>query len=193
MTAKKRHALEEASLKWAKPLIEQSQLAPKQEESLEKKEPHMLHVVYRIKTVRGRPWWEKELIEKLELDGPCNRPVIHKNIPEINKMLREVKHLVRIVPLTFPHGLPEHESDFDHTLVKSNGEFVVQKRLEHFEPESVDETNKWELAEETVKSKLTRTLQTFSVHREYNRAKYEYKYNQDGKEFRYNFNKPQKQ
>ena len=70
MTAKKRHALEEASLKWAKPLIEQSQLAPKQEESLEKKEPHMLHVVYRIKTVRGRPWWEKELIEKLELDGP---------------------------------------------------------------------------------------------------------------------------
>ena len=108
-------------------------------------------------------------------------------------MLREVKHLVRIVPLTFPHGLPEHESDFDHTLVKSNGEFVVKKRLEHFEPEPVEETNKWELAEETVKSKLTRTLQTFSVHREYNRAKYDYKYNQDGKEYRYNFNKPQKQ
>ena len=69
MTTKKRHALEEASLKWAKPLIEQS-LAPPQEGSVEKKEPHMLHVVYRIKTVRGRPWWEKELIEKLQLDGP---------------------------------------------------------------------------------------------------------------------------
>ena len=69
MTTKKRHALEEASLKWAKPLIEQAQLTPTQEGSVEKKEPHMLHVVYRIKTVRGRPWWEKELIEKLHLDG----------------------------------------------------------------------------------------------------------------------------
>ena len=29
----------------------------------------MLHVVYRIKRMVGRPWWEKELIEKLELKG----------------------------------------------------------------------------------------------------------------------------
>ena len=106
-------------------------------------------------------------------------------------MLREVKHLVRIVPLTFPHGLPEHESDFDHTLIKSNGEFIVKKRLEQFEPESAVEPSKWELDEATVKKRLRRTLETFSVHREYSRAEYIYKYNQDGKEYRYNFNKPQ--
>ena len=107
-------------------------------------------------------------------------------------MLREVKHLVRIIPLSLPHGLPEHESDFDHTLIKSNGEFVVKKRLQEFQPESDAEPDKWQLDDETLKKRLRRVLETFSVHREYNRAEYVSKYNQDGKEYRYNFNKSQK-
>ena len=32
-------------------------------------DPHMIHVVRRLKTVKGRPWWEKKVIVELGLDG----------------------------------------------------------------------------------------------------------------------------
>jgi len=31
-------------------------------------EPHMLHVVYLMKTLRGRPWWEKKIAEQLQIE-----------------------------------------------------------------------------------------------------------------------------
>lgn len=116
--------------------------------------------------------------------------MILKNVPSVNKMLFEVKHLLKILPLKFPHGLPEHESDFEHTIIKSNGEMVVIKRLKEYEPEIADgNRNPYDLQLDTIKKDLDQKLLDFNVHIEYHKTKYVYRFNQDGKEYRYNFNK----
>ena len=55
-------------MNWAKPLLEFSQ---QREERLSQEEPpttpHQLHVVRRVKTLKGRPWWEKQTAEALGL------------------------------------------------------------------------------------------------------------------------------
>jgi large subunit ribosomal protein L30 len=124
-----------------------------------------------------------------------HQPVILKNVPSVNKLLAEVKHLVRILPLRFPHGIPEHESDFEHVTIRSNGELVVKKRLKEFEPptltanESLAENDKWKLEQSTVIKDLEKRLASFTVQTEYFKTKYIYRHNQDGKEYRYTFNK----
>jgi len=34
-------------------------------------EPHMLHVVYLMKPLSGRPWWEKRIAEELQIEEVC--------------------------------------------------------------------------------------------------------------------------
>jgi len=35
--------------------------------------PHMLHVVYLLKPLKGRPWWEKRIAKELQLsEVRCN-------------------------------------------------------------------------------------------------------------------------
>ena len=115
---------------------------------------------------------------------------MHKNIPSVNTMLQEVKHLVTIRPLTFPHGLPEHESDFEHMYIKPTGEAIVKKRLEAYEPESIEsDASASHMQQETLKKYLDRMRLEHTIHTEYHRTKYTYKKNEDGKEFRYNHNK----
>ena len=115
-------------------------------------------------------------------------------MPSINRLLDEIKHLVRILPLRFPHGVPEHESDFEHTFINSHGEMIVKKRLQQFEPGPADllpnpEEEKWKLQLETIEKDCDYRLRTFSVHAEFFKAAHEFKKNQDGKEYRYTFNK----
>ena len=126
-----------------------------------------------------------------------NRPVILKNVPSVNKILNEVKHLVRIVPLRFPHGIPEHESDFEHTLIRSNGEMTVKKRLNEYEPSAAttnastasNDLDKWKLEQGTVVKDLQKRLASFTINTEFFKTKYVYRRNQDGKEYRYSCNK----
>ncbi len=128
----------------------------------------------------------------------CADPVILKNSASVNLRLAEVKHLVRIRPLTFPYGLPEHESDFEHSYIKTNGEFIVKKRLKGFEmkdqyvkpDEEKDPKKKWRLTQETLDKHLDEMKRKFLIHSEYHEAEHIYKRNQDGKEYRYNFHKP---
>lgn len=124
--------------------------------------------------------------------------MIRKNVPSVNKLLDEVKHLVHIQPLCFTHGLPQHESDFEHTHIRSNGELIVKRRLEQFEPKSApvdavsqtsEDRGKWQLSPDTVKKELEKWLQNFEVHTEFFKANYKYRRNQDGKEYRYTFSK----
>ncbi|XP_006820256.1 large ribosomal subunit protein uL30m-like [Saccoglossus kowalevskii] len=91
------------------------------------KEPHMLHAVYRIHAISKRPYWERNIIKHLGLDVRFN-VVIHKNTPAVNEMLQAIKHLVRIQPVILKHGLPE-DGDYDNTLLKNNGEFILTKKL----------------------------------------------------------------
>lgn len=57
-----------------------------------------------------------------------NRVAIVKNIPEINARLWKVKHLIKIIPITFPYGEPT-EDDINHTILKENGQCLVTKTL----------------------------------------------------------------
>lgn len=76
--------------------------------------------------MKGLPYWEKDILQDLRLLGRSEEIVILKNIPEINRRLWRVKHLVEIVPITFPDGFP---NDNRGTYLKENGELVVKKEL----------------------------------------------------------------
>lgn len=54
---------------------------------------------------------------------------IVKNIPEICARLWKIKHLIQILPITFPRGYPE-DGDFNSGyLDKHTGEFFICKDL----------------------------------------------------------------
>lgn len=119
-----------------------------------------------------------------------NQFVIHKNIPSVTKKLKSVLHLIEVLPVTFPLGLPQTEEEMARCLLQDNGHFVVQKTLRPLsEVPTTDETDPektvWKLNPEILQKHMRRKLDTFQVHREYFKPKYTYKYNQDGKEHRY--------
>lgn len=90
--------------------------------------PSKLFMVWRIDHLVGRPIWEKDIIIELGLAGDRRDYAIVKNTPSMNKKLWQVKHLIRIQPITFPDGFPEGE-DYRGTYLKSNGELMVSPRL----------------------------------------------------------------
>jgi len=71
-TTKKRRFL--ASLKyrmeWTEPLLKSEE--ERKQKALENAgkeiEPHMLHVVYLAKPLKGQPWWEKKIAEELHIE-----------------------------------------------------------------------------------------------------------------------------
>ncbi|XP_040440698.1 39S ribosomal protein L30, mitochondrial [Falco naumanni] len=94
-------------------------------------QPHKIHIVTRIKSVIGRPYWEKKIIHDLGL-VQAHQPRLHKNIPSVNSKLKVVKHLIRIQPLKLPHGLPTEEEMSD-TFLTVKGELVIKRRLKPVE------------------------------------------------------------
>lgn len=90
-------------------------------------EPSKLFKVQRIKLLKGCPHWEKNILKEFKLDGKLSDIAIIKNIPENNARLWRIKHLVKIVPITFPNGFPTNSSG---TYLKENGELLVAKTLQ---------------------------------------------------------------
>ena len=120
-------------------------------------------------------------------------PVVLKNIPSVNLRLKEVKHLVKVRPLTFPHGFPQDPEDFEHAVLKTNGEYIVKKRVGAQSSSELEESDlraKWRMEKETILKDCMERKVAYKIHQEYHKPIYEYKRNQDGKEYRYNFNKP---
>lgn len=99
-------------------------------------QPHKLHVVTRVRSAMRRPYWEKEIINSLGLHK-MHAPVIHKNTPGVNNLLKYVKHLVRIQPLKTPFGLPAEE-DMADSYINSKGELIVKRLLQPVEPKALD-------------------------------------------------------
>jgi hypothetical protein len=58
-------------MKWAEPILKEHErkTANVNESDNGNEEPHMLHLVYLTQPTRGRPWWEKQIIEALQLEG----------------------------------------------------------------------------------------------------------------------------
>merc|ERR1712183_708088 len=105
-------------------------------------------------------------------------------------MLTRVKHLIKIVPITFPNGLPEDESDYEHCLLQDNGEFVIRKKIfaSDVDVVPIEDAKKDELYKmdrKTLDRHLILQLRHRRLNKEYFPTKYVYKYNQDGKEYRY--------
>jgi large subunit ribosomal protein L30 len=56
--------------------------------------------------------------------------VIVKNTPQMNKLLYQIKHLIKIKPLTFPNGEPSAEDiQAGATVLNEYGEMFVHKKL----------------------------------------------------------------
>ncbi|XP_033743025.1 uncharacterized protein LOC117329272 [Pecten maximus] len=176
---------------WAEPLLEW----PKEQLEIRKQEPSPLHMVVRIHNLKGRPKKEKEMAKILGIGEGTKRlqKVLLKNIPTINEQLRIVQHLVKIVPVTFPYGLPESEEDWEYCYLRDNGEFVVRRKIPNMEeslPEDVETTadkepSIWEMDIETVKKQNQKKLLNYDVNSEFFKPQYVYKNNTDGKEHRY--------
>ena len=80
LTRKKRIKLEKYNTEWTEPLLEYNrQKAEAEANGTGNKEPHMLHMVTRVKPLSGRPWWEKEIIAKLGLDGKVSGLIYMQN------------------------------------------------------------------------------------------------------------------
>ncbi|GAA6103809.1 39S ribosomal protein L30, mitochondrial [Tachysurus ichikawai] len=87
-------------------------------------QPHKLHVVTRVKSTKGRPYWEKKVVKSLGL-LKSHEPRVHKNMPSVNNQLKIIKHLVRIQPLKLPNGLPSEE-EMGGSYLNSKGELVIK-------------------------------------------------------------------
>ncbi|KAM8857169.1 large ribosomal subunit protein uL30m [Synchiropus picturatus] len=99
-------------------------------------QPHKLHIVTRVKSVIGRPYWEKDMVKHLGLTKP-HYPVIHKNTQSVNDQLKFIKHLVKIQPLKTPHGLPS-EQDMADSFINSKGELIVRRLLQPVDTKAVE-------------------------------------------------------
>ncbi|KAK7503816.1 hypothetical protein BaRGS_00004939 [Batillaria attramentaria] len=155
---------------WALPLLERQQKLQEQEHS--KQPPAMLHMVVRVRSTKGRPYWEKDTIKSLGLEDKMFSPVVHKNTPEMNKVLESVKHLVRITPVSFPHGLPSDESDFHHCVLHQDGRLTVKKKLvpadvSAAEAEGSEEKSVWEMDKETLDVASRKVLEGLRLSQEY--------------------------
>lgn len=52
--------------------------------------------------------------------------VIVKNTPEMNKILWEVKHIIKITPITFPYGEPQ---ECDQGYLNDKGQYILFNKL----------------------------------------------------------------
>uniref|UniRef100_A0ACB8FI91 39S ribosomal protein L30, mitochondrial n=1 Tax=Sphaerodactylus townsendi TaxID=933632 RepID=A0ACB8FI91_9SAUR len=99
-------------------------------------QPHKLHLITRIRSGKGRPYWEKNMIQYLGLEKRFET-VVHKNIPSVNSKLKVIKHLVRIMPLKLPQGIPTEEEMSD-VYLNSRGELIIRRRLQPVVHKTID-------------------------------------------------------
>ena len=89
-----------------------------------KLETPLVLLVERTKTLRGEPWYHKDMMERLGLGASAPIGLKRVAVPNMSfytSKLYAVKHLIKITPVTFPNGLPPMGSDgeeFDPKMAK---------------------------------------------------------------------------
>ena len=69
---------------------------------------------------------EKLVLRRLGIHHKnCNIPVVIPNTPHYNAMLWEVKHLIRLKPLSFPNGIPTKEDLGAIKVDRNTGEMRI--------------------------------------------------------------------
>ncbi|RWS15150.1 39S ribosomal protein L30: mitochondrial-like protein [Dinothrombium tinctorium] len=93
-------------------------------------DPSPFHVVWRYKPFSYLPWYEKIILRRLGLNSKswCD-PVVVPNTPHFNKLLWQVKHLIRLKPITFPNGIPTEKDIGATKLCQYTGVLQVNEAL----------------------------------------------------------------
>ena len=117
------------------------------------------------------------------------------NKEENSSLLKHVKHLVEIFPVTFPYGEPKTADDLEHAYLSDNGAFVVKKTIGSVEQIGADlpvceeaPENKFEMKQELIDKTVELKKVRYQINEEYFPTKYIYTKNQDKKEWRYKGN-----
>lgn len=175
---------------WEKTVLTYNKNKDEYEKQREEDVPKLL-VVKLVKSTKGRPKSEKHILMQLGLEER-HKQVILKNRESTNAMLKKVKHLLEIFPVTFPYGEPESEADLDHCYLTDNGQLIVKRKLEIAGSEggsvqlsSQLDQNKFEIKQQLIDRTLELRKTQYQMLREYYQTKYLYEKNQDGKEYRY--------
>jgi len=90
-------------------------------------------LVEKAKSEQGEPWWHKETLEQLGLGVGSwqGKRVAIPNMTHYTSLAYKVKHLVRVIPVKFPHGEVPDEAEFDPQMgrMTDNGEFLYHPKI----------------------------------------------------------------
>lgn len=92
-------------------------------------EPTPLHLVTRVRCLKKKPWWDKQIMESLGLNGKRSDIAIVKNNPENNAKLWRVKHLVKVTPIRLPTDKLDNV-DPRCCFLKEDGEFIINPAVQ---------------------------------------------------------------
>ena len=98
-------------------------------------EPHKLHLIKKIKSLKGEPWWVRQSMVKLGFESKQKKEwitvtSIKPNTPEINNVLWLCKHCVKITPVNFKNGVP-NQSDVSYTNINlETGDLRIIKKID---------------------------------------------------------------
>lgn len=94
--------------------------------------PPIVLLVERTKPIRGQPWYHKEILEKLGIGKASyhGKRVAIPNMSFYTSKLYQVKHMIKITPVTFPHGVPSQD-EFDPKMAQMtvDGKFLYHPKI----------------------------------------------------------------
>ena len=87
-----------------------------------------LHAVSLIRSGIRQPYWEKRTLKALGLTK-LHKTVIHKNTATVNGLLKSVKHLIDVKPVTvFTDSKPKpNRVGEELVFLRANGQFDMKK------------------------------------------------------------------
>mgnify|MGYP001793081059 CR=1 FL=1 len=132
-----------------------------------------MHVVTRCKPLKGQMAAYKALCDHFDIGRRMHKPVLVANTPSNNELLLQIKHLIRVKPLTAVHGLPSDASELTHTQLRTDGSLSVIKSVrlptDSSEPVRLLQTG-------TVKEKNQKKIANREILSEYFKTTYRWKY-----------------
>lgn len=128
--------------------------------------PSPIHMVWRAQLLQGRPWYEKVIMRRLGLHSEdAFERVLIPNTPHYNKLLAEVRHLIRMKPLTFPDGLPTEKDIGAVKICEHTGTVRISEQFRVPEERLYADRKPSILESKSMKYYLRKTLGIFPVQR----------------------------
>lgn len=144
--------------------------------------PSPMHVVSRCKSLKGQTKECKALCSHFGIGGKLHKQVVIPNSSSNNELLMQIKHLIRIKPLSLPQGLPETSSETWNSQLKTDGSLHIIKSLQPIE-DAPKPTRL--MCNQTLLDSNRRQMDNYGLLREYVKTKYVWRYNEDNREFSY--------